>query len=205
MIPKICHQIYLGFDGTLESRPEFIQSRDSMARVLEGWEYKLWGSSQLRELVASKGERLLSFYDELRWPVQKVDLGRYVALSVYGGFYSDMDILLEKSLDPVLDHDLLFYNYHKNGRDYEIDFMGSAPGLVFWDEVISLCMEDYSSKKDMKVYDAWKGRFVMQTTGPYFFDRAVKKLNPPHTRLDLIESGESRGPFGRNLRLHSWG
>jgi hypothetical protein len=25
MIPKICHQIYLGFDGPLESRPEFIQ------------------------------------------------------------------------------------------------------------------------------------------------------------------------------------
>ena len=176
-----------------------------MTRVLEGWDYRLWSADKLWELVASRGERIRKFYEELRWPIQKADFGRYIILSVYGGFYSDLDILLEKSLDPVLDHDLLFYTYHKNGRDYEIDFMGSAPEVPFWNDLIEMCMADYFAKKDLKIYDTWKNRFVMQTTGPYFFDRAIKKLNPPHSRLDLIESGESRGSFGRNLRLHSWG
>ena len=78
MIPRIFHQIYLGFDKPPESRPLFLESRDAARRVLPDWEYRLWDGPSLRDAVASKGSELARFYDDLRHPVQKVDFGRYV-------------------------------------------------------------------------------------------------------------------------------
>ena len=206
MIPKLIHQIYLGFDGPIEDKPLFMKSKNDIQTIMPDWEYKLWSLEDIRSLIKSspKTAPLIDFFDNLRWPIQKCDLGRYIILWNKGGFYIDCDIIVSKRFDDLLDNELLFYNYEKNDRKFEIDFMASNKNNPFWLQIINHCIIDYKEKSKKKIYHTWKARFVMQTTGPYFFDRAIKKINPSMTKMDLIKSIDSNGDYAFNHRSHTW-
>jgi mannosyltransferase OCH1-like enzyme len=205
MIPKIIHQIYLGFDGPVEDKPTFIKSIKSIKEIMPDWEYKIWSEKDIKTLIYNRMPNFLPFYENLKHQIQKVDIGRYVILLYEGGFYMDMDIIVKKRFDDLLNNKLLFYEYNKNNRHFEIDFIGSEKNNNFWIQIINQSIIDYKMKLKIPVYNNWKARFVMQTTGPYFFDRTIKKINPIYTKMNIIQSGESEGDYAFNYRTHSWG
>lgn len=44
------------------------------------------------------------------------------------------------------------------------------------------CLINYKEKSSNPIYDKWKGRFVLQTTGPYFISRVMKEVLPKYKK-----------------------
>ena len=106
----------------------------------------------------------------------------------------------------------LFHNIRSVKKNYsyiENDFMGGKKGDLFWKELIEYCMREYLKKKKMKIYKKWKGRFVLQTTGPKMISRFVKKRYSERIPLQNIvytkwNRDKKTGYYIQDLKLNSW-
>lgn len=95
MIPKIIH--YTWFSG--ESFPVKIQECvDSWKKFLSGWEFKLWDMEAIRSIDSVFLREALA---ERKW-AYAADYVRLYAIYHEGGVYLDTDVILYKSLDPLL-------------------------------------------------------------------------------------------------------
>ena len=87
------HQIFFNFDGrALQDHPLFARSHDAF-RGMRGWTYRLWDESSIEHLCKSKYSSLWSAYRRLKFPIQRVDLAKYMVLDTFGGVYADLDVL----------------------------------------------------------------------------------------------------------------
>lgn len=208
VIPRIIHQTWFGWDGRWEDKSWALNSVNSINFHMPKWQYIILDEEGVGKIVKSRVPELYSFWCNLPYPVMRSDFGRYASLYAFGGFYMDMDMCALKSFAPLRhpENGLLFYDYAKNGRRYEIDFIGSSPRNPFWLDLMRECVRNYAEKAAIEQYKTWRGRFVMQTTGPYFFDRAMKRLHPVHTRLPLVRCDELglKGEYVVNHSAHSW-
>ena len=91
----------------------------------------------------------------------------------------------------------------------ENDIMGSVKGNKFWLELIEYCMSEYGRKERMKIYNVWKGRFVLQTTGPKLISRFVRMYYPEIKPLkNVVYTKWNRDSKKRyiimDLKLNTW-
>lgn len=89
----IVHQIWIQGEAAL---PDKFKPVVAAYRRLNS-EYILWDHFLIRELIQRHYPYLLEVYDNYEFWVMKVDLGKYVILCHYGGFYVDMDTQPYKS------------------------------------------------------------------------------------------------------------
>jgi len=83
------HQIYLDYDGFW---PDIFQeSKDSWSSI-PNTEYKLWSSEDIEELV-KKYPDMGELYHRVQYPIQRVDLARWIIIYDQGGLYADLDRL----------------------------------------------------------------------------------------------------------------
>ena len=95
MIPKIIH--YTWFSG--ESFPVKIRECvDSWKKFLPSWEFKLWDMEAIRSIDSVFLREALA---ERKW-AYAADYVRLYAIYHEGGIYIDTDVILYKSLDPLL-------------------------------------------------------------------------------------------------------
>ena len=191
-IPKLIHQIYFDLGGgKLENNKLFKKSSD-MFKKMKGYEYKLWDEESSERLIREDfGDRIYKFYKRLRYDIQRLDFVRLCILYKYGGIYFDLDMIpLKKSLKKLVkNREFVFHNirYIKPNYSYiENDIMGSVKGKRFWLELIEYCMSEYKRKERMNIYNVWKGRFVLQTTGPKLISRFVRTYYPEITPLERV-------------------
>jgi len=59
--------------------------------------YHLWGASELESLMKQKYPQFWDMYQNVRYPVMRVDIGRIVVLHAFGGIYADCDIFPNRS------------------------------------------------------------------------------------------------------------
>ena len=113
MIPKIIHQTWKSnnlpeifqklYEKNKESNPDFT--------------FKLWTDNEselcLKNFLEKNYPKLFNIYSKTKYNVQKSDIARLAILHYYGGIYIDLDILLLKSLNNLLDYnkDTLFLGY----------------------------------------------------------------------------------------------
>lgn len=181
MIPKKIHHIYFNWDGE-DLIPNYVNETHDLNRIElyskclyksqtinHDYEHILWDRQMATDLVANKFPHALEFYHNMRYDIQRCDFIRYCILYEHGGIYNDLDILALKKYDSILNRDLLMYN--SNDEYVEQDFMASAPRNPLWKLMIDEIMRNYKEKEKIKIYEKWKGRFVLQTTGPRFVGR----------------------------------
>jgi mannosyltransferase OCH1-like enzyme len=189
MIPKKIHQIYFPWNGPLENIPIFVESIRTMKEMHPDWEYKLWGAEDALALVKEHRPDLLDFYQSLRYNIQRVDFTKFLVLYVHGGFYCDLDSHCIQSLEPLRDKRIVLHSLRHlipNHHEYvQNDFMASEPKSKFWEIIFDELVENYREKSANKIYDEWKGRFVLQTTGPAFLSRVVKDVLPSYKPLNV--------------------
>lgn len=182
MIPKKIHQIFFEISKPFAELPTYVESSRLMEELHSDWEYKLWLREDCEELLQSKFPHLVDFYNSMRYDIQRIDLMKILILHSEGGIYSDLDIFPIKPFDGLLSKKLLLHSVshlYRDTKDYVTnDFMASVPAFKFWDIVLAEMQENYKEKSSVGVYDSWKGRFVLQTTGPRFLSRMVKKVIP---------------------------
>lgn len=191
MIPKLIHQIYFNLtDREVEEIPLFAASIESCSRFPD-YKHKLWTEQECLDLVTSDYPEYLDFYNSFRYEIQKIDFVRFCILHKYGGFYIDLDMFILKSLDDLVTNPYVFHNVRHvkpNWSYIENDFMGSKPMGKVWLHLMKFCKYCYEEKSDIEIYEQWKGRFVLQTTGPKMIARFMKEKLPKYKPMKLVHT-----------------
>ena len=178
MIPRIIHQTW----KTTDLLPHMKQSQDSFIRLNPGWTYILWTDKMNRDLVKKYFSWFIEYYDNYEYNIQRADVIRYFILWLYGGVYTDTDIICKRPLDDL--HKELEESgqdlgiIHSSHLDYYSNwFMISSKKNPFWPKVWDQLVDVYGYKKCM--YCITRHLKIMMTTGPIFIDRCMKKYKPP--------------------------
>lgn len=187
MIPKIIHQIYHNFDNIPYSeKPLYVKSIKAVKEHCPEYEHRIWNDKDSIKLIKDNLPQYLDFYMNLKYKIQRVDFIKYMVLYVYGGIFVDMDDIILRSLNSLLNRQILYIDeikslkgkkINKKKNKYgSIDFFGSEKNCQLWILVMNECVKEYPAKLNNPIYESWKGRFVLQTTGTYFFNRAMEKF-----------------------------
>ena len=189
MIPKKLHQIFFQLDRPIEEIELFTESTKQFQAMHSDWEYKLWSRDECLQLMKDKLPNKVAFYENLRYDIQRIDYMRYAILYCEGGIYVDLDHLPLKPLDDLLEYKFILHsmrNFYKENPDFvHNDFMGSPQGFKFWEVLLKDIEINYKEKQSIDVYKTWKGRFVLQTTGPRYLSRILKAVLPSYKPLHL--------------------
>jgi len=130
-IPKTIHQVYLQFVPGKGMSGEQIFWSDSIRRIYKGWNYILWGDTDIQELIQMNYSRYWGVYRDLHPKIKKADFARAVVLHAFGGLYMDIDFEAWRDATPLLqDDDLILF------RDPYFSvtncIMASVPAHAFW-------------------------------------------------------------------------
>ena len=97
MIPKILHQVFLGFDTpNISDIPIYSKCQEQTKKCLNKclkWKYKLWTDQQCENLVEIFYPEFIQLWNDFTQPIMKADFIRYLILhksnvktSVFYGF-----------------------------------------------------------------------------------------------------------------------
>lgn len=210
MIPAKIHQIYFNLLGKELNEIELFQKSHECCKSQDGFEYKLWTEQECDELIKNDFPKYYDFYHNFRFPIQKIDFVRFAILRKFGGIYIDLDMFIIKSLKPMLKQKLVLHNIQHIKPKFsfiENDFMASEP-IELWDKVMQYCVLNYNEFKTRNIYDIWKGRFILHTTGPYFMNRFVKKFIPKYKPKKIVmtkwDTEESPIFYIRDHKANTW-
>tara|TARA_R110002020_G_scaffold56888_3_gene156966 strand:+ start:460 stop:1158 length:699 start_codon:yes stop_codon:yes gene_type:complete len=190
MIPKKIHQIFFNWGKPINEIELFKKSIETLKKENPEFEHKLWNEDECLEMVKNNFPEYLYFYLKLRHNIQRVDFARFCILYIEGGFYIDLDMHCIKNFTPLLNNKLILQtNRHLIPKHPEFiinDFMATQKEFIFWKIVMKECVINYKEKEKIDVYKTWKGRFVLQTTGPRFLSRVLKKAFPKYKPHHVI-------------------
>src|ERR1700694_2583540 len=111
------------------------------------FEYLFFDDQQVRVFFEREFPQYRGVFDSFKFPIQRYDFFRYLAVYRYGGFYFDLDVLLASGLSGLLGHGCVFpfealtvsrYLRDHLGMDWQIGnyAFGAAPGHVFVEAII---------------------------------------------------------------------
>lgn len=130
MIPKIAHYIWLGGNKKPENFHICKESWEKCLSVEDGWQIKEWTEGNLP--MDDLPEYFHKAIREKKWAFAS-DVARTHILLNEGGVYLDTDILLYKSLDPVLHYG--FFAGHETENSINGAIFGSAKNNFIIKEV----------------------------------------------------------------------
>lgn len=111
-IPKIIHQIWIGLtpDKHLEwAKNNFKESINSWKKYHPNYKYILWTENDIFKMFADKFPDVLEKikYIKKNDKIIVVDIARLCILYIYGGIYSDLDVIAHRNYDKLLEKDTL--------------------------------------------------------------------------------------------------
>jgi len=193
------------------------------------FEYLFFDDSDVERLIDNDFPQYRSVFDSFRYPIQRFDFFRYLAVFRYGGFYFDLDVLSASGLSPLLDYGCVFsfegLTYSRFLRsNYNMDWeignyaFGAAPGHPFVNAIIDNCVRaqrdpDWVEPMMRGLPRLSKPEFyVLYTTGPGLVTRTLVE-NPELARSVKIlfpddvcdfDKWNRFGEFGVHLMDASW-
>ena len=152
------------------------------------YEYLFFDDEEVRRFIQQEFPQHRQIFDSFRFPIQRYDFFRYLAVYRYGGFYLDLDMMMASGLSSLLEHDCVFpfegltlspFLRTHHSMDWEIGnyAFGAAPGHPFLEAVIENCVraqKDPSWVKPMMrgLPYLFRDEFlVLNTTGPGLLSR----------------------------------
>ena len=182
-IPRTIHQLW----KTSEIPHRWRDCSESWKAHHPNWEHRLWTDEDADNFVKVHHPGLRGVLDSFPYAIQRVDMMRYLILSVYGGVYVDLDMECLQPLDALLDG--LQFAAAYEPREHEAGlresrvvgnaFLASTREHPLWPAVISELLSS-PPKKALPHYD------VLTSTGPLFLTRVIRQFG--EKRLSLLES-----------------
>lgn len=195
-----------------------------------GYEYLFFDNAQVEEFIDREFPGYRGVFDSFRFPIQRYDFFRYLAVYRYGGFYFDLDVLLASDLSGLLEHSCVFpfealtvsqFLRDNLGMDWQIGnyAFGAAQGHVFLEAIIENCVRGQRDPNWVK--PMMRGTpllrdeefFVLNSTGPGLISRTLAE-NPelaktvtvlfPDDVSDVSNCWNLFGEWGVHLTDSSW-
>ena len=200
------------------------------ARALHpNFEHVLFGNAEMEEFVREEFPECRAAMASFPQRIQRADFFRYLAVYRLGGFYFDLDVLLARSICPLLDHTcvLSFEELTANsflreayGMDWEVANygFGAAPQNAFIGALIENCLrfvrEPRWAHQMMQGFPrAIRDVFLVPfTTGPGMVSRTLAEN--PHLAKNVTilfpedvcdeRTWHQFGNFGIHLQQGAW-
>jgi len=193
------------------------------------YEYVFFDDERVEEFIDGEFPQYRAVFDSFRFPIQRYDFFRYLAVYRHGGFYFDLDVLLATGLSGLLESGCVFpfegltFSYFlrtQRKMDWEIGnyAFGAAPGHPFLEAIIENCVRAQKDPAWVKPMMRRMPRlfrsefFVLNTTGPGLISRTLAE-NPelakevtvlfPDDVCD-VSTWNCFGDFGIHLMEGSW-
>ena len=194
------------------------------------YEYLFFDNAQVEDFVDHEFPGYRQVFDSFRYPIQRYDFFRYLAVYRYGGFYFDVDVLLASDLTGLLECGCVFpfetltvsrFLREDLGMDWQIGnyAFGATRGHAFLEAVIENCVRGQRDPKWVK--PMMRGTppllddefFILNSTGPGLISRTLaenKELAKTITVLfpedvsDVRNCWNRFGDWGVHLADSSW-
>ena len=147
------------------------------------YSYRLWDEKSCNRLI-NKYPKYKDLYYSVKFSIMKVDIIRFVILHYYGGLYLDLDVY--PKLEKLKDYD---FAVSKINTRYEIEVIQSHPCNHLLLEYLDYIILQIEEKNKIKIYEDWKVRFVLQTTGPLSFCRFMKNKKIDSYKMNTLKWG----------------
>lgn len=192
------------------------------------WDHRFFDDGDIRAFVRAEFPRYQSVFESFRYPIQRIDFFRYLAVYRLGGFYFDLDVMLHRPLAGLLECAAVFPfeeltlsgHLRSLGVDWEIGnyAFGAASGSPFLEAVIENCVR---AQRD----PAWAGALlrglprllrpdfeVLATTGPGLLTRTLAENPRLAEQVTILfpddvcdrRNWDLFGDFGIHLMSGSW-
>jgi hypothetical protein len=193
------------------------------------YEYLFFDDDLIEEFIEREFPHYRAVFDSFRFPIQRCDFFRYLAVYRYGGFYFDLDVLLASGLSALLENACVFpfealtlshFMHNDLGMDWQIGnyAFGAAPGHPFLEAVIKNCVRGQNDPNWVKpmmrgspplIKDEY---LVINSTGPGLVSRTLAENGElaktvtvlfPEDVCD-VRNWNRFGDFGVHLADSSW-
>jgi hypothetical protein len=166
------------------------------------YEYLFFDDHAVQTFVDQDFPQYRGIFDSFRFPIQRFDFFRYLAVYRFGGFYFDLDVLLASGLCDLLGCGCVFpfegltfshYLRAQYNMDWEIGnfAFGAAPGHPFLKAVIDNCVKAQGDPKWAKPMmrgspGLMKSEYlILNTTGPGLLTRTLAE-NPGLAKMVTV-------------------
>ena len=169
-------QIYGIFDDGKEMSELFKASS-------QGWKdyaernnhiYKLWNKKECDELVDTFAN-IKEYYYDVKYPVMKCDILRFLIVYQFGGMYSDLDVIPNQNVIEIDESKLTLCKYMNKKDNMDIEIICSPKYNIDLFNFIAFYVPEQIKEKDITIPKAWIIRYIFNTTGPRSFRRYLKK------------------------------
>jgi inositol phosphorylceramide mannosyltransferase catalytic subunit len=172
-IPPTLHQTW----KTWPLPPRQQALAETWRRAHRHWHWRCWTDADNLALVDAHYPQLGALYREYPYPIQRVDMIRYLILHRYGGVYADLDLECFRSIEDLLHGHACLLSLesqvhsaiHRTVRIVSNAFMAATPGHPLFEAVIEdLCTHRSPETKP--------DRIVLDTTGPMMLTRVLDRV-----------------------------
>ncbi len=193
------------------------------------FEYRFFDDEQVEAFFRREFPEYQETICRFKYPIQKYDFFRYLAIYRYGGFYFDLDVFLAGDLSPLLGFDCVFsfedlnmsrFLRQRYGMDWAIGnyAFGAVAGHPFLKAVVENCVRAQNDPQWVEPMMRDIPRifrpefFVLNTTGPTLISRTLAE-NPTLANTvtvlfpDDVCDPQNRhhfGDYGIHLMNASW-
>lgn len=209
---------YLASNEQTWFEPVTAEKYPNMSRLIEswkrsGWQYYFWDDDSAAEFLSLHfPPEIREAYDSILPGAFKADLFRYCVLSIMGGIYSDMDVMLESNLDAAVPPDVGFMtpvDAPGTKPDKRMclwnGFIASAPGHPFLTKAIEHVVNNIRNRFTVVDYDRMMCPGVelsvvhafgtLFTAGPCILGLTVNEIMGRELQQTFVE-GDLESPDG---------
>jgi hypothetical protein len=210
--------------------PLFCKAAAANIKLLNpDFEYLFFDNERIREFIDSTFPEYRSVLDSFRFPIQKYDFFRYLAVYHLGGFYFDLDVFLASGVQGILDYGCVFpFDELTTNvsfiRDYGMDWeignfaFGAHAGHPFLHAIIKNCLravEDPEWVRPMlrSIPRAFHDQYyILNTTGPGLVSRTLAQFPDASSQVKVLfpedvcdpDSWHRFGELGVHLQIGAW-
>jgi hypothetical protein len=193
------------------------------------FEHEYFDNARVEAFVRAEFPEYVGIFQSFRYPIQRYDFFRYLAVFRMGGFYFDLDVFLASCLDPLLVSGCVFpfegltfsqYLRRRYGMDWQLGnyAFGASAGHPFLELVIENCVR--AQREPEWATPMMKGVpplsveqfFVLNTTGPGLLSRTFAEHPSVASQVEVlfpddvcdITTWNRFGDFGIHLMDGSW-
>lgn len=171
------------------------------------WKHMFWNRRRVQKLWQDpRLAKWLPTYQKLRHHIERCDFSRYAILYIYGGLYTDLDLICLSSHEPLLQgRDLVTVREPQSHVLFDglapiaNGYLAASPGHPFLARLMNNVGDRYNANEG-PVYN----------TGPYILTKTLHEMNisdylDPNTLFPLGSFGEiTPSPGEKNYAVGVW-